>query len=152
MVVQSAYELRVFRRSRQGQGLMQQADWVLVADSDSKAVEEWRTSLAIMGLKVESAGSVKEAAKKLKVLQCGCFVIDVDQPEMAGYEAVPILKAIQPFAKVIMTARENTKELESRVREQDVFYYHIKSFSPSELVSAVCDALQASKKEQNKTT
>ena len=74
---------------------MQQADWVLVTDSDPKAVEEWRTSLAIMGLKVESAASVKEAAKKLKVLQCGCLVIDVDLPEMAGYEAVPILKAIQ---------------------------------------------------------
>ena len=129
---------------------MREADWILVVDHDTKAVENWRTCLAIQGLKVESAGSVKEAAKKLKVLQCGCLVIDVDLPEMKGYEAVPILKAIQPLAKVIMTARENSKELESMVREQDVFYYHIKSFSPSELASAVTDALQACRKAQSK--
>lgn len=141
------------RRSRKGRTLpMQGTDWILVVDPDAKAVEDWRTSLTIQGLNVESAGSVREAAKKLKVLQCGCLVIDVDLPEMKGYEAAPILKAIQPLAKVIMTARENSKELESKVRQQDVFYYHIKSFSPSELASAVSDALQASKKDQSKAT
>ena len=144
--------LKCAQRYRADREPMQESDWILVVDPDPKAVEDWRTSLAIEGLKVEIAGSVKEAAKKLKVLQCGCLVIDVDLPEMKGYEAVPILKAIQPNAKVIMTTRENTKELESRVREQDVFYYHIKSFSPSELSSAVSDALQASKKAQSKET
>ena len=131
---------------------MHEADWILVVDPDPKAVEDWRTSLAIQGLNVESAGSVKEAANKLKALQCGCLVIDVDLPEMKGYEAVPILKAIQPLAKVIMTAGVNSRELESRVRQQDIFYYHIKSFSPSELATAVSDALQASKKPQSKPT
>ena len=129
---------------------MQEADWILVVDPDPKAVEDWRTCLAIQGLKVEGAPSVKEAAAKLKVLQCGCLIIDVDLPEMKGYEAVPILQAIQPNARVIMTAVENTKELENKVRQQDVFYYHIKSFSASELASAVTDALQASKKAQSK--
>ena len=131
---------------------MQEANWILVVDPDPNAVEGWRTSLAIQGLKVESAPSVKEAAEKLKVLQCGCLVIDVNLPEMKGYEAVPILKAIQPNAKVIMTAAVNTRDLESKVRQQDVFYYHIKSFSASELASAVSDALQASRKSQSKVT
>ena len=112
---------------------MKEASWVLVVDSDPKAVEDWRTCLSVEGINVEKASSVKEAATKLKVLQCGCLIVDVDLPEMKGYEAVPILKAIQPRAKVIMTARLNSKELESKVREQDVFYYHIKSFSTSEL-------------------
>ena len=131
---------------------MQEADWILVVDPDAKAVEEWRSCLAIQGLKVENAANVKEAAIKLNVLQCGCLIIDVNLPEMKGYEAVPILKAIQPLAQVIMTAGENSKELESKVRQQDVFYYHIKSFSPAELASAVSDALQASRKAQNKVT
>ena len=131
---------------------MQEADWILVVDSDPKAVEDWRSCLAIQGLKVEGAASVKDAAAKLKVLQCGCLIIDVDLPEMKGYEALPILQAIQPNARVIMTAVENTKELESKVRQQDVFYYHIKSFSASELASAVSDALQASRKAQSKVT
>ena len=131
---------------------MQEADWILVVDPDPKAVQDWRTCLAIQGLNVESATSVKEAAAKLKVLQCGCLIIDVDLPEMKGYEAVPILQAIQPNAKVIVTASQNSKQLESEIRQQDVFYYHIKSFSASELGSAVTDALQASKKSQSKVT
>ena len=131
---------------------MQEADWILVVDPNPKAVEDWRSCLAIQGLEVEGAPSVKDAAAKLKVLQCGCLIIDVDLPEMKGYEAVPILQAIQPNVRVIMTAVENTKELESKVRQQDVFYYHLKSFSASELASAVTDALQASKKAQSKVT
>ena len=78
------------------------------------------------------------------------MVVDVDLPEMKGYEAVPILKAIQPRAKVIMTARSNSKELESKVRRQDVFYYHIKSFNASELASAVSGALRASRRGQTR--
>ena len=131
---------------------MQEADWILVVDPDQKAVEAWRTCLAIQGLNVESAPGVKEAAEKLKVLHCGCLVIDVDLPRMKGYEAVPILQAMVPNAKIIMTAAANTRELESKVRQQDVFYYHIKSFSASELASAVSDALQACKKSQSKVT
>lgn len=131
---------------------MQDANWILVVDPDPKAVEAWRACLAIQGLNVESVPGVKEAAEKLKVLRCCCLVIDVDLPEMKGYEAVPILQAIEPNAKVIITAAANSRDLESKVRQQDVFYYHIKSFSASELASAVSDALQACKKAQSKVT
>lgn len=127
---------------------MKEESWVLVVEPDKKAVEDWRACLWAEGINVELASSVKEAARKLKVLQCGCLVVDVDLPEMKGYEAVPIFKAIAPQAKVIMTARLNSKDLESKVRRQDVFYYHIKSFSTSELVLAVNDALQAGQKNK----
>ena len=129
---------------------MKEASWVLVVEPDPKAAEDWRACLSLEGVDVEMASSVKEAATKLKTLQCSCLVVAVDLPEMKGYEAVPILKAIQPRAKVIMTAKLNSKQLEGKVRGQDVFYYHIKSFGTSELVSAVNAALQADRK--GKTT
>lgn len=125
---------------------MEKPAWVLLVDPDLRAVEDCRRALAVHGLNIETAGSVKEAAAKLRVLKCDCLVIDVDLPEMKGYQAVPILKAIQPQLAVIMTAKENSKELESRVRQQEVFYYHIKSFGDSELASAVNAALQAGKR------
>ena len=128
---------------------MDEMSWVLVVDPDSKAVEAWRSCLAADRISVEQVSSVKEAATKLKDLRCGCMVVDVDLPEMKGYNAVPILKAIQPHTKVIMTARRNSKDLETNVRRQDVFYYHIKSFSSSELASAVRIALQAGPKGQS---
>lgn len=125
---------------------MEEPAWVMVVDPDLQAVEQCRRALAVDGLNVETAASVKDAANKLRVLRCGCLVIDVDLPDMKGYQAVPILKAIQPQAAVIMTAMQNSKELESKVRQQDVFYYHIKSFGDSELASAVNAALQAGKR------
>ena len=131
---------------------MQDAQWILVVDADPKAVEECRSALVARGLNVESASNVAEAAEKLKLLNCCCLIIDVDLPQMKGYEAVPILRAIEPDVKVIMTASTNTRDLETRIRQQDVFYYHIKSFSSSELASAVADALQACKKSRNKVS
>ena len=128
---------------------MKEASWVLVVETDPMAAEDCRVCLSVEGVNVEMASSVKEAATKLKIVQYGCLIVDVDLPEMKGYEAVPILKAIQPRAKVIMTAKLNSKELESKVRQQDVFYYHIKSFSTSELVSAVNGALQVERKGQS---
>ncbi len=125
---------------------MDEMSWILVVDPDPKAAEDWRACLRVDGISVEQVSSVKEAATKLKDLRCACMVVYVDLPEMRGYKAVPILKAIEPRAKVIMTASVNSKNLETNVRQQDVFYYHIKSFSASELASAVNGALQASRR------
>ena len=78
--------------------------------------------------------------------------MDVNLPEMKGYLAVSILKAIDPKLQIIMTASENTKELEANVRKQDIFYYYIKSFDSKELKEAVWDVFKKTgkfKKEVN---
>jgi len=56
---------------------------------------------------------------------------------LKGYEAVPLIRTINNNPPVIMVAAENTQELETKVREQDVFYYHLMSFDPNELRLAV---------------
>jgi len=64
----------------------------------------------------------------------------VDLPEMKGYEAVSILKNIHPQIKIIMTTTKNSRELEAKVREQDIFFYFIKSFGRDELKLAIQNA------------
>ncbi len=64
----------------------------------------------------------------------------VELPEMKGFEAVSIIKNIDADTKVIMTTKKNTKELEAKVREQDIFYYFIKSFGKEELKLAIKNA------------
>ncbi|MCJ7679437.1 MAG: response regulator, partial [Candidatus Aminicenantes bacterium] len=54
-----------------------------------------------------------------------------------GYEAVGILKNMDPDIKVIMMTQKNTKKLEAKVREQDIFFYFIKSFGKEELILAI---------------
>ena len=61
---------------------------------------------------------------------------------MKGYEAVSILKAIDPKVQIIMTAAKNSMDLEVEVRKQDIFYYYIKSFDREELKEAVRDVFR----------
>jgi len=115
---------------------------ILVVDPDSTAVRVLLSLLVEEGYDVEISGGIREAAEKVKDVKFDCAIMDVDLPEMAGYEAVSILKAIDPKIQVIMTAAANTPELEVKVRKEDIFYYHIKSFDAEELKEAVRDVFE----------
>ena len=90
---------------------------------------------------VETGTGLKDAVKKISEGFFECLIMDVKLPEMKGYEAVPILKRIDPKIKVIMTTKKNTKSLEAKVREQDIFFYFIKTFGKEELKLAINNAL-----------
>jgi len=85
----------------------------------------------------EIAESVAEAIEQVQTISFHCIIIDVDLREMKGYEAIPLMKTINNTAPIIMTTGNNTLGLETKVREQDVYYYHIRSFGSDELKSAV---------------
>ena len=89
---------------------------------------------------VETGRGLADAVKKISEGCFSCLIMDVELPEMKGYEAVSILKSIDPKIKIIMTAKRNTKNLEAKVREQDIFFYFIKSFGKEELKLAITNA------------
>jgi len=91
------------------------------------------------GYQVETGRGLYDAIKKISESTFGCLILDVDLPEMKGYEAVSILKKVDPCIKIIMTTKKNTKRLEAKVREQDIFFYFIKSFDKEELKLAIND-------------
>jgi CheY-like chemotaxis protein len=115
---------------------------ILVVDPDSTAARELLSLLVDEGYEVEISGGIRKAAERVRDVKFDCAIIDVDLPEMAGYEAVSILKAIDPKIQVIMTAAVNSPELEVKVRKEDIFYYHIKSFDAEELKEAVRDVFR----------
>ncbi len=115
---------------------------ILIIEPDSKAVQERSTLLIDEGYDVEISEGIRDAAERIKDVKFDCVIMDVDLPEMKGYEAVPIIKAIDPKVQIIMTAAENTMELETEVRKQDIFFYYIKSFDLEELKEAVQDVFK----------
>ena len=114
---------------------------ILIIDPDRKERQDLTAFLRKDDYYVESGKGLTEAIKKLSEGCFNCLIIDVDLPEMKGYEAVSILKNIDPDVKIIMTTRKNTKRLEAKVREQDIFFYFIKSFGNEELKMAIGNAL-----------
>ena len=115
---------------------------ILIVNSDSRAVGEFCALLGEDDLGMDAAGSVGQAAEMIRDAKYDCVIMDVELPDMKGYEAVPVLKTIDPEIQIIMTAFENTLGLEAKVRQQDIFYYYIKSFDAEELREAVRDVFK----------
>jgi len=97
----------------------------------------------------EIAESVAQAAEQVQTINFHCVIMDVDLPEMKGYEAVPLIKMISKNTPIIMTADKNTLELETKVREQDVYYYHLRCFDQNELRLAVRSVFEESGKVES---
>jgi CheY-like chemotaxis protein len=115
---------------------------ILIVDPDKEAGEELSLLFADEDFDVEKTGSITKAAERVKDVKFDCVIMDVELPKMKGYDAVPILKTIDPKLQIIMTATENTLELETNVRKQDIFFYYLKSFDKKELKEAVRDVFR----------
>ena len=115
---------------------------ILIVDSHSEAAQQLASVFVEEGYDVEVSASISAMVERIRDAKFDCVIMDVDLPEMAGYKAVSILKTIDPGVHVIMTAAENSAELEAEVRKQDIFYYYIKSFDREELIEAVRDVFK----------
>ena len=112
---------------------------ILILDPDTINVYRLFSDLIKDDFIVETSCSIREVVERMKDVKFNCVVMDVDLPQIRGYDAVSILKAIDPDVKIIMTSGKNDIQLETEVRKQDIAYYHIKSFDHMELAEAVRD-------------
>jgi len=115
---------------------------ILIIDPDTDTQKELLSLFSSEGCRVEISEGVTDGLQRLKDIKFDCLIMDVELPEMKGYQALPIARTVDPKIDVIMTAARNTPELEARVREQDIFYYYIKSFDREELRLAVHDVFK----------
>lgn len=115
---------------------------ILIIDPDTTERTIMAAYLRSENFRVETGKGLRDAVKKISKCCFGCLIMDVNLPEMKGYEAVPILKKIDPKIKIIMTTKKNNKKLEAKVREQDILFYFIKSFGKEELKLAINNAFK----------
>ncbi len=76
---------------------------ILILDPNTIDVCRVFADLLRSGFEVESCCSLLEAVERIKNVDFDCIVMDVDIPKIKGYDAVSILKAIDPHLKIIMT-------------------------------------------------
>ena len=115
---------------------------ILILEPDSNDRKVITHFIRSIGYQAEAAKDLTDAFRIIQKNQFECIILDVNLREMKGYEAVSILKNIDPSMKVIMTTKKNSKRLEAKVREQDIFFYFIKSFGKEELEMAIKDAIK----------
>jgi len=114
---------------------------VLIIDPDHDQRTVMASFLQSEGYAVKSGENLTDAIRYVSGGGFRCLILDMDIPEMKGYEAAAILKRIDPKIRIIMTSKSNSRELEARVREQDIFFYFIKSFGKDELRLAIQNAI-----------
>lgn len=112
---------------------------ILIIDPDIMSIYGLCADLIRGGFTVETTESLREAVERVKDVKFCCIIMDVNLPRIKGYDAVSILKAVNPGIQIIITAEKNSIEIESEVRKQDIVYYYIKSFERTELIEAVRD-------------
>jgi|GEM_PF-75725 len=122
---------------------------ILLIDPDLRTQDEFSRLLSQDGCDVERASRISDAIKRIRKVRFDCIIIDQDLPDMEGCEAIPIIRTLDPNVHIIMTALVNTKQLESKIRQQDVFYYYIKSFDRKELRAAVQNAFRRPQRDPN---
>ncbi|MBN1675147.1 MAG: response regulator [Kiritimatiellae bacterium] len=115
---------------------------VLVVDPDPLFAQRLDTMLSAHDCDVEIVGGITDAVQRLRDVEFDCVIMDEELPEMKGHNAVPVVRAISPCIQIIMTAAQNTSELESKIRQQDILYYYVKGFDVHELQMAVAGALK----------
>lgn len=123
---------------------------VLIVDSDAKYGKELIKELKEDGIEADWSGNLTKAIKKILKSNYRCVVLDIFLPEMNGYEAVPILRSIDPNMKVIIMSSRNTIKLEAKVRSEDIYYYFIKCFGVEDLKMAIKGILINNVKEREK--
>jgi DNA-binding NtrC family response regulator len=87
-----------------------------------------------------TARSLKETLLTLQEQRVDALVIDSALlEEDCGF--LSVIKGIEKDLPIIICAESNTPELESKIRQQKIFYYHIKSFGTEDLEMAVSNAI-----------
>ena len=84
--------------------------------------------------------TLKETLLTIQNHRADLLVLDADLlKEDCGF--ISVIKNIKKDLPIIICSGKNTPELETKIRKQRIFYYHIKSFGIEDLEMAISNAV-----------
>ncbi len=114
---------------------------LLIGESGNKLATDLAAWMNDKGYTVRAVDNIKDVFLTLQCEKIHVLVMDVCLPVEMGHEAISIIKNMYHKLPIIVTTDENNPELESRVRQMGIFYYHVKSFGMDELMLAISNAI-----------
>ena len=115
---------------------------ILIVEPDARQAERMYLLFRKERLAVNSVRRVSEAIRNIQQEHVSVLILDVGVTDMAWDDAVPIIKGLDQSLPIIITAANNSQELEAHVLRQKIFYYHVKSFGTEELILAIRNAIE----------
>jgi DNA-binding NtrC family response regulator len=117
---------------------------LLIAERGYELVGDLQSWARENGHQLICVDNIKDVLMTLQQERVNVLVLDACLPEEIGYEAISIIKGLCHKLPIIVTADENNPELEGRIRQKGIFYYHVKSFGAEELILAISNAMERS--------
>lgn len=124
--------------------VMEKCGTLLVAERGCGLGVELATWARENGHQLLTVDNLKDLIMTLQKQKINVLVMDICLPDAMGVDAISIIKGMCQKLPIIITAEENNPEQESRVRQQGIFYYHVKSFGVDELMLAISNAMTRS--------
>lgn len=115
---------------------------VLIVDDNTELVDTLRAVLAsgIAGITIETAANGK-AAVPLAARGFDVAIVDVKLPDISGVDLIQPLRAVSPFAEVLLLTGFASVDAAIGALRSGAFAFVLKSFRPEELISIVEQAL-----------
>jgi DNA-binding NtrC family response regulator len=114
---------------------------ILFADPEGAISGDLRSFLRDRGCRLVVTKTLRETLLVLQHQRVEALVLDSSLLE-EECEFISVIKGIEKDLPIIICAESNTPELESKIRKQNIFYYHIKSFGIEDLEMALSSALK----------
>ena len=113
---------------------------ILIAEPKETLSSELSTFLEEMGFNILPVKTLNDTLLALQSQGVDVLVLDA---ELLGDDCafLSIIKGMEEDLPIILCAAVNTPEFESKVRQQRIFFYHIKSFGTQDLEMAIRNAI-----------
>ena len=108
---------------------------VLIADDETLQRDLLTQMVSRWGHTVTVAADAAYALELARSRPFDLFILDVYLPDMTGMELIPLVKELQPEARIITMTGASSRTLEGRLRELGISYYMAKPFQRQELES-----------------
>jgi DNA-binding response OmpR family regulator len=101
---------------------------ILLVEDDAAVSSVLTEIIRRWGYGVENANTCSNALMKMRQTRFDLILLDIFLPDGKGYELIPRIKELWPTVGIVAMTGYNSRELETKVREQGVLYYMIKPF------------------------
>ena len=108
---------------------------VLIADDEALQRDLLTQMVSDWGHTVTVAADAEHVLEPARSRPFDLFILDVYLPDMTGMELIPLVKALQPEARIVTMTGASSRTLEGGLRELGISYYPAKPFQRRELQS-----------------
>ena len=113
---------------------------ILFAEPIEANPSEFYANFENRGYKTIIVKTLKETLLTLQDVRVDLLVLDAALlEEDCGF--ISVIKGMEKDLPIIICSATNTPELESKIRKQRIFYYHIRSFGAQDLEMAISNAV-----------